>query len=413
MYKLASRGVPLRHYDDFINAFLEYTAFVEAPESFLKWSAVSVISGALERKTWINFKRQKYCHPNHYIMLVGPPGLVRKSTSAGLAVDLLAEAEATSMLATQFTPAALILQMKRAGKRKVTFDQEYVNSSVYLYSSEAINSLKEKEGGVIQLLTDLYDCGPNGWSTKACWSKETKQDGSIKIFNPCISFLGCSVPDWLVRSIGKEDLQSGFASRCLFIVENSRPDRDYDWDDDLPDRSIMRPKLIEDLRRISTLSGEYKPTKKFKKYFSEFDKDNKNFLESNQDDALFGYWARKPWHLLKLTQVLQASKSDEMILDLDTLEYAFKFLSSAESCMSEAFGNLDRSFETEALVDMFKKVRKIKTNFTKKSLLANFLNYDMKTIDAVVARLVAMGRVMPIRAQGEITYEILDSRPIK
>jgi len=269
-------------------------------------------------------------------MLVGPAGLVKKSTSSKKAFEILSACEDFRFMSTQFTSAALVNQLEAAGQgRFVEMDSEkFINSSVYIYASEAINTIKEKEGAIIHMLTDLYDCGSDGWSNDiAGWSKETISNGRINIFNPCLNFLGCSVPEWLVKGIGKDDLKSGFASRTLFIVHEAAPERSFDWDEDIEDLSHMRPKLIEDLQIISHLKGEYATTKGFRQRFNKFDKDMRKFLVNNPADCLYGYFARKTWHLLKLCQILTASKSNDMIIKEGTLDDAEATLEEGEKNM--------------------------------------------------------------------------------
>jgi hypothetical protein len=57
---------------------MEYASFSEAPKHMHFWTAVSTIAGALRRRvglTWLIFR----WHPNFYIILVAPPGIVSKS----------------------------------------------------------------------------------------------------------------------------------------------------------------------------------------------------------------------------------------------------------------------------------------------------------------------------------------------
>ena len=78
----------MRKNKDFINAFSEYTSNHPASPKFLKWSAISAISGALERKTWVKYN-SAYCYPNQLIFLIGPAGLGKKTSSSGEAMDIL------------------------------------------------------------------------------------------------------------------------------------------------------------------------------------------------------------------------------------------------------------------------------------------------------------------------------------
>ena len=57
---------------DWITNFLDYTAAIPSPASFRLWSAITAISGVLERKVWIQ-TAQSFLYPNLFTLLVGPP----------------------------------------------------------------------------------------------------------------------------------------------------------------------------------------------------------------------------------------------------------------------------------------------------------------------------------------------------
>src|SRR5881392_954145 len=77
-----------RNFSDWLEGFCDYAQFGEAPRNMYFWVGVSAIAGALRRKVWIDQAYFKW-YPNFYIILVAPPGIVSKSTTAGLAMQLL------------------------------------------------------------------------------------------------------------------------------------------------------------------------------------------------------------------------------------------------------------------------------------------------------------------------------------
>jgi len=407
----------VRNFKKFIEGFLEYTKYIEAPETYLRWSAISIIAGALERKVWIDFKGQLDCYPNMYIILVGPPGLVKKSTSSKKAFELLSPLENLSFLATQFTDAALVKQLDKAGKRIIEIEgTEYPNSSVYIYASEAINTLKAQQGSgdnaIIRMLTDFYDCGMTRWSTEIGWSKETAGEGRINIFNPCVNLLACSVPDWLVQSIGKEDLKSGFASRCLFIVHEEVPSRQYDWDDKLPNMRHMETALTEDLMDISHLKGPFTVSQDFKEKWNVFDRAHKILLSENQDDQMYGYLARKPWHLLKLSQICKVSESSDMQLTGKNWEQAKIILEDIESTMYGAFGHAQETQNFQLLCEIWDTLRVDLRIWTRRNISLRFIRIEQKIVDDSLSRLVGLGKLNVIRTPASLTYQAADQSPL-
>ena len=78
----------MRQYDNWIRAYLEYTKYLEAPDSFHFWAGVSAIAGALRGKVFFDMGYFKW-KPNFFIIYVAPPGIVAKSTSMGVAMPIL------------------------------------------------------------------------------------------------------------------------------------------------------------------------------------------------------------------------------------------------------------------------------------------------------------------------------------
>src|SRR5574343_321589 len=69
-----------RNYQNWLRAYVAFTADSESPDDFHFWTGVATIAGALRRRVWIDMRKFQWT-PNFYIILVGPPGIATKSTS--------------------------------------------------------------------------------------------------------------------------------------------------------------------------------------------------------------------------------------------------------------------------------------------------------------------------------------------
>ena len=58
---------------DWIDTYLKYTKGTPTPSIFRLWSAITAVSGAVERRVWVETGKGKL-YPNLYTLLVGPPG---------------------------------------------------------------------------------------------------------------------------------------------------------------------------------------------------------------------------------------------------------------------------------------------------------------------------------------------------
>lgn len=335
-----------KNYQDFIESFMDYTSKVEAPEQFLRWSAISIVAGALERKVWINFKNQKMIFPNLYVMLVGKAGTARKSYSSSFAHEIITKVEDIAQMSTSFTTAALIEQLIRSGDSHSieVAGFPFKQSSLYCYTSEAINTIKDKEGSIIQMLTDLYDCGPSGWNRHTAWVHETKGEGPRKVFNPCINFLGCSTPTWLLESIGKKNMQGGFSSRIIFVVQKGSIARNFGWDEESGCKEDMKNKLIQDLYEINGVTGELITSREYKDLFIELDRQNQQkCFEIEDGDPLESYYARKPIQILKVSQALHVAQMQDRkeTVSADVLQNAINLIEELEKDMLSLFENVE------------------------------------------------------------------------
>lgn len=401
----------MRYYTDFIEAFLSYTSSVPAPERYLRWCAMSIIAGALERKVYAVAHGTQPTFPNMYIMLVGPPGLFKKSTSANAAMDILKHVDDLRLMSTQMTQASLIGQLRDAGAQRLHEHQgsQYANSSLFLYASEAAVTLREIGGSVIELLTTFWDS--HAWSDQPVFTRETKTDGLVRIYNPCLNMLACSTPDWLLKSIGADEVAGGFASRVLFVVQRDRiPYRPSLLDAD-SQHALAREQflLVQELRRIGQMRGRYQFTNSFKTLYNELAANQEDFMYDNRKDRLAGYHARKMSHVLKVSQILAASRSDELLLDQVHLQRAWDLVSELEPDMYHAFGHVSANQHVNAMQDIWNYVR-TRESFTKKQLTAALWQIaDEKTIVHCLSLLVTMGKLEPKLSAGLISYTVLDA----
>ncbi len=404
----------MRNYPDYISAFMTYTKYVEAPAKFLRWSAISTIAAALERKVWINFKDQISCYPNHFICLIGDPGLAKKSSASKQAVSLLHTVEGVTFGGTTMTTAGLIDELKTiGGVKKFDYqDATYAHSALYIYSSEAAVTLTgDMQNTLIQNLTDLYDGGPEGWNQKAGWLKRLKNE-ETKIFNPCINMLACSTPVWLVKSIGRENLDSGFASRILFIVQKGRPERSFGWKS-TPSMKGMVPKLIEDLVEINYLQGEFELSQCFREVFDDLDEKNKLFIEKHPGHLMMGYYARKLWHSLKLAQVLKVSLGNELLLTGDVLLSAVQMLEELEPDMEGAFQKATMSDSAKLLIRIWDYLLSLgESILPTEKLRAKFQYEESDDVTKALNQLRILGKIKNGLLEGKISVEILDPTPL-
>jgi hypothetical protein len=409
-----------RKFANWHDAFMEYYKNVNTAKVFLEWSAYSAVSAALERKTWINVPGG-VCYPNQFIFIIAPSGVARKSVGTKPAYRLVGELPNMGLLSTQFSAASLINQLSEIGlNKKFSWEgTEYNHSAAFLYTSEASVSLKDIEGSNIELLTDLWDGGSYpGWSRTISWSRGTVGRGNIRIFNPCLNILGCSTPDWLIKALGgRHALDGGFTSRCLFISHSGGADQGTEWVDDFEAKEGYSHELLDlihDLKEINKMQGPFRPNAAFRAEFNAMNKEISQWLADNPTATMRGYYSRKLWHVLKLSQVMAAIEGDSMDINANHFKRARNALESIEPSMLNAFGREGNNPDAKAIWAIWDYLRKRKNlTFTKADLMHGFINdCTEKQIMMTIRILTETKKVSAVVQPGMIYYKINDRTPL-
>lgn len=344
-----------RHFDNWLKSFVEYSSFGEAPLKMLFWTGISTIAGALRRKVWID---QKYFQwlPNFYIIFVAPPGIVSKSTTANIGINLLRAVDGIRFGPDVITWQALITSLAKAGEQipnPANPLEFYPMSAVTFCSDELGNLLNPSDRDLVDALVSLWD------GKKGTFSKETKTQGNDVIENPWVNIIGCTTPAWISGNFPEYMIGGGFTSRCVFIYADKKRQEVPYVDEAVPhDFENFGQKLIEDLRSISELFGEFTINQEAREWGRAWYTSHwKNPPPNLSGDQFSGYLARKQTHLHKLAMVLSASASDSLVIEKNHLEMAYQLATAIEQDMPKVFSRIGQteitrgSFEILALVE--------------------------------------------------------------
>lgn len=403
----------------FITEFVRNKHDGEIKEEFLLWTAYSVIAGAIGRKLWLNINDITWVHPNMYVMLVAPPGITRKSTTAKLGIDLLKQLDSMQFLSDQMTEASLVKQMEEAGATQfIEFNGlKYRNSSVYVFASEAEVLLREICGNICIMLTDLYDNGMRGWHESPTFTKKLVSKEPICIYNPCINLLACSTPSSMKNNVPAENIENGFTSRILFIYNDELPTATpAPITSNLVSSHKLDAKLLTELRRINAMFGQFKVTDCFNERYVELILAQRNQIKTYGSSIYAGFYARKHIHCLKLAMILQVDRSMDLTLDGEILDLAIKQIESTEDNIYKVFAGSGKSPNSEKIHKLWEDIRKHYgvSNPTLDSLLSRSCSYmNYKEFKDNMTSLEQMNKIKFIHAgNNRIEVLITDPRPI-
>lgn len=333
--------------DDWLTTFLDYTDHMEAPKLLRSWAGISSLASALRRKVWID-QDQFIWTPGLYIIFVGPPGVITKSTTTDMSTNLLREVPGIKFGPNNITWQALASAFAAASESfdyPVGSGDQNPMSAITLVARELGSLLNPKDGDLVNLFIELYDGAKS-------YQKVTKMSGDDSIECPWINMMGATTPSWIAENVPQSALGGGLISRVIFLYGDEK-EKMVPYPKRLIRNKVahdkVREALIHDLEHISmNLVGPYELTEEAYVWGDKWYKDLWTGAKDHyNDDKLMGYIARKQTHLHKVAMVLAASYKDELTITADDLQVAEKMLGSVEKSLDKVFAQIGKGVESQ------------------------------------------------------------------
>lgn len=332
-----------RKLPNFIQGFLRYTDGRGSPSIYRKWTAIFLISAMIERKGWLTTVKGRW-FPNQYVLLVGPAG-VGKSLCTRLANDLIEEVRSADiqvhLAPTSVTKASLIDRLAEAERRIIRpTETPAITSfnSLIIVPNEFGVFLPAWEAEFMNTLTDLWDCGRYA---------ESRRTGNtrIEIPNTQLNLLSATTPAQLNNLLPEGAWEQGFMSRVLMVYSGESQYTDLFAELDL-DGELYK-KLVEDLKDIHAMFGEFSVSEEAKEAINEWALAGGPPIPDHP--KLVSYRTRRAAHLLKLMLVASASCDSDRIITLDHFAEALDWLIELESFMPDVFKSLKVGGDARAI----------------------------------------------------------------
>ncbi|KKL80674.1 hypothetical protein LCGC14_2002390 [marine sediment metagenome] len=318
-----------RKLDNWLESFLEWTMpRSETPESMLRWAGIFTLATVMKRKVWWpEFLLGGYTlFPSFYIVLVGEPAVVRKSTTVGFSERLL---KAYNMDGGD--PITFSGDVTSHSKLLAAM-ADSPDSSIAIVASEFSSLIQTTPEAMYETLTDIFDNkDKHDWST---WAH-----GDKSITEPVINLIAASTPAWIAAQPPEYFVGGGFASRVLFLYEEEPRQKEIFYDHlDQEKLKTLAKGLSDDLKVIAEVKGA----------FGFDDNDTKEYIRSwyksakpqIDDPRQKGYFGRKHAHALKLSILLSLAERDDRKVTKEHFDEAIKMLDYIEIKLSKAFSSL-------------------------------------------------------------------------
>lgn len=379
-----------RNFSDWQEAYLNYASYSEAPPIMHFWTSVSCIAAVLQRKCWIDMGYFRW-YPNHYIIFVAPPGIVSKSTTTSIGMNLLKKVKGVVFGPDVVTWPALVKAF--AENRTEWWDEKeqcfVPMCALTLESSEFGNLFDPQDRGMVDLYVSLWD-GKDG-----TFSKVTKHSGSDLVVNPWINLIGCTTPSWIAGTFPEYVIGGGFTSRTVFVYAHEKHQMVA-----YPHLNIPKGQkdhanaLVADLEEMLKLKGAFTLTPEALEWGKAwYDLHYTNKPEGLEDPRFGGYIARKQTHIHKLAMVMSASQGDSMSITADHLSNSCQMLDTLEKDMPRIFDQIGRTREGNLAERMVSWLRAQKGGATVAALHNKFYYFipQRRTFMEILEGMVASG----------------------
>lgn len=329
---------------DWISGFMLLTENTEPPVLFRKWTAISTIAAALQRKVRMDWGTSLTFYPNFYIVLVGPSA-TGKGTTMSFALDIISQVPGIKLSAQATSLQAIIRRMKETNLTDVDLEtgEQQFHSSLTIFSTEFTVFLGYHNRELMSALCDWYDCHRR-------WTYETISRKVEEVVGVWVNILAGTTPDAIHAAIPVEAIGTGLTSRIIFVNEEKKNKLVV-----LPTQTQkeleLQQMLIQDLEQISLMSGAFRYTEGFANAWADWcyeAENNPPFYDRKFD----GYLGRRRGHLMKLSMIVAASHGrNGLVVTADDLNEASKLLFEVEINMGTVFKGMGKSDLSGAIQD--------------------------------------------------------------
>lgn len=368
-----------RQLENWLTAYGDWTLpRSESPESMIIWAGLFAVSSAVKRHVYFPKKLMgSYAiYPNLYVIYVGPPGVVRKSTTAGYAEHLLHSVDDINLASTAMSASKLVEIMS-----------ETLDGSLSILASELGTFMNISKEEMYDLLTDLYD-------GKVRYDYATRMHGIEIVENPCVNFLAATTPSWVAEQMPVHVIGGGFASRCIFIFEEKRRRKQLYYDIDWRHYSDLGKALENDLAHIAAIEGEFRHENRGVR--DAMEDWYQSSPDEHGDDRVEGYFNRKHVHVHKVAMLLSLCERDDLVITLTHFEAAKALLAGLEERMPRAFTSVGRNPYSDDILKILEFVREGGDGkpVERKHIARRFFHQlQGPELDEVLSTLVTMGEL--------------------
>ena len=324
-----------RKLPDLIEAYEQMLDGTTAPKRWKRWVATWLVGAAAERRVWVRTMGLPI-YPNMFVFLIGKSG-GGKSVSFNMARTLLrsigpGRTTSSSMTAAYF--ASQLQANERSFINPITKKAEPYNCA-NVCTTEMGTLFREADGGMLSMLTDLFDCGEFSEGRR----NEKNTFECARTF--CAMLVGGTMTH-LFSAFTENHWSDGFMSRVVMIYDTPIPRGSLFKAEQMKNMNVLYDAIVNDLKVVASAEGEFEFTDEAAQLLDDFfTHDSGGGLQLGgppvpQHPNLRTYCERRHIQIEKL-MMNRALATGATILTAEHFWYAHEMLLDAESMMEEIF----------------------------------------------------------------------------
>ena len=381
----------MRHLNNWVDAYCDYTHDTESHPMFNRWVAFSVISAALRKKVKFELGRIKI-YPNLYVVLVAEPGVARKSQAISYGKGIMKAIPDINVASDAVTREALLEECAQVATDSILPTGTILrHSSLTICSTEFETFLGQKNDNtkMLVLLTEFFDCGDEEFKYR------TKTQGETVVPSVFLSILGATTPESLASSLPVIAIGGGLTSRILFIYARGKSKK-VPIPVITPEMTRIKGLLEKDLFSISQIAGSYRFNKaaeqEWIKWYNALDIEDTGRI--CPDPSFNGWYSRKHVFVCKMCQINAAATSGATLeITPEILYRSIQDVEDVEQSMGRVFSAIGRSNVTSEVDTVMALIKQHKTISEKQLLSIVWRDMDAMKFDNVIKTAIRTGKV--------------------
>ncbi len=268
----------------------EKKGITDAPREFALGAGLTALSTACGSRVVYPGFGGRQAWPNLYTLLIAPSGLYRKSTSVGIAEDLIRAANPDYIFKGTETRESFLSVLKE--RPNVMYVISEFAAVLGIWSRDYAVGTKE-------MVTDLYDNHEE-------YIRQTLKAGKQIVQRPAVNILAASTIDWLRERLTEGDLKGGLMGRFL-LIPGKRKGKDRGL---VPvGDAALRQSMLFFIKKLIAQPTATVDMSNLIESFNRWVADTEREVERHPNPDMVGFQSRIGAHCLKLAVLLCVSRN--------------------------------------------------------------------------------------------------------